>query len=231
MIGPTGADNRRAMKRRTFTTELAGVLLAAPWSILGGASPPRAHRRPVVVPPLYLRIALEYIRREFVTETVSLMLWRSTIVLLLALALQADGVAQSFPSKPIVIVVPYAAGGAPDLVARILAEKLTASLGQPVRVENRPGASGNIAAANVAQSAPDGHTLLIGDNALLTISPFVYHNDSFNALRDLVPAAALVESSVLLLVSADLPVTTLQEFVDYARRARPPSTTRRISGS
>jgi tripartite-type tricarboxylate transporter receptor subunit TctC len=150
------------------------------------------------------------------------MLWRWTIALLLALALQPDGVAQAFPARPIVIVVPYAAGGAPDFVARILAEKLTASLGQPVRVDNRPGASGNIAAANVAQSAPDGHTLLIGDNALLTISPFVYRNDSFNAVRDLVPVAALVESSVLLLVSADLPVTTLQEFVDYARRARPP---------
>lgn len=150
------------------------------------------------------------------------MLWRWTIALLLALALQPDGVAQAFPARPIVIVVPYAAGGAPDFVARILAEKLTASLGQPVRVDNRPGASGNIAAANVAQSAPDGHTLLIGDNALLTISPFVYRNDSFNAARDLVPVAALVESSVLLLVSADLPVTTLQEFVDYARRSRPP---------
>jgi tripartite-type tricarboxylate transporter receptor subunit TctC len=150
------------------------------------------------------------------------MLLRSTLALLFALALQSDGVAQAFPSRPVVIVVPYAAGGAPDFVARILAEKLTDSLGQPVHVENRPGASGNIAAANVAQSAPDGHTLLIGDNALLTISPFVHRSDSFNAVRDLVPVAALVESSVLLLVSADLPVTTLQEFVDYARRARPP---------
>src|SRR5215831_11112491 len=128
-----------------------------PWPSTKERSP-----RALADPPLYLRIALGYIRRGFVTETVSLMLWRSTIVLLLALALQADGVAQSFPSRPIVIVVPYAAGGAPDFVARILAEKLTASLGQPVRVENRPGASGNIAAANVAQSAPDGHTLLIG---------------------------------------------------------------------
>ncbi len=149
------------------------------------------------------------------------MLWRRTITLLIALALATEVLAQGFPSRPILIIVPYAAGGAPDLVARIIAEKLTASLGQSVRVENRPGASGNIGTASLAQSAADGHTLLLGDNALLTISPFIYRHESFNAIRDLTPVAALVESNVLLLVSADLPATTLDEFVDYARGAHP----------
>src|SRR5437764_10514878 len=150
------------------------------------------------------------------------MRWRRTITLLIALALASEVIAQGFPSRPVLIIVPYAAGGAPDFGARIIAEKLTASLGQSVRVENRPGASGNIGTATVAQSAADGHTLLLGDNALLTISPFVYRHESLNAVRDLTPVAALIESNVLLLVSADLPPTTLEEFVDYARSARPP---------
>jgi len=124
--------------------------------------------------------------------------------------------------RSVLIVVPYAAGAAPDLVARILAEKLAIALGQPVRVENRPGASGSIGGASVARSAPDGETLLVADSALLTVNSLIYRSSSFDAARDLAPVAGLVESSVFLLVAADLPVNSVQEFVEYARRTRPP---------
>lgn len=142
---------------------------------------------------------------------------------LLAFCLLAGGaLAQDYPARPVTIVVPYPGGSAPDLVARLVAEKLSPALGQPVRVEVRPGSNGNIGAAAVAQSAPDGYTLLLAENALLAINPYIYRPLPFNAERDLIPVAPLGESMLFLAVNAALPVVNLLEFVDYARRASPP---------
>jgi len=130
--------------------------------------------------------------------------------------------AQEYASRPVAIVVPYTGGTTPDLTARLIAERLAQNLAQPVRVENRPGANGNIGAALVARSAPDGYTLLLADTALVTINQYVYRRLSFNAEHDLVPVAGLVESSQRLLVNAELPVASLPEFIDFARTANPP---------
>lgn len=129
----------------------------------------------------------------------------------------APAFAQDYPSRPITIVVPYASGSVPDLVARLVADKLSPALKQPVRVEVRPGSGGNIGAASVAQSSPDGHTLLLAESPLLTINPYIYRNFPFNVERDLLPIAPIGESVLFLVVNAALPVTTLQEFVEYAR--------------
>ena len=102
---------------------------------------------------------------------------------LLAVLLAATSAAADWqPTRPLKIVVPFAPGGQPDVVARALAEPLSNALGQPVIVENRPGAGGNIAAEAVAKSAPDGHTLLMGTNGPLAVSPALYRNLPYDPL-------------------------------------------------
>ena len=130
--------------------------------------------------------------------------------------------AQDYASRPVVIVVPYAPGGTPDLAARLIAERLAASLAQPVRVENRPGANGTIGAGLVARSAPDGYTLLVADVALVTINPYLYRKLPYDTERDLVAVAGLVENTQRLLVNAGLPVESVMDFVELARRSDPP---------
>ncbi len=122
-----------------------------------------------------------------------------------------------YPSRPITIVVPYASGSVPDLVAHLVADKLSPALKQPVRIEVRPGSGGNIGAASVAQSSPDGHTLLLAESPLLTINPYIYRKLPFLAERDLVPVAPVGESVLFLVINASLPVATLPELVEYAR--------------
>lgn len=143
---------------------------------------------------------------------------RAIAVFLLLLGLScAPALAQDFPTRPITIVVPYASGSVPDLVARLVAEKLSPALKQAVRVEVRPGSSGNIGAASVAQSAPDGHMLLFAESSLLTINPYIYRKLPFHAERDFVPIAPIGESVLFLVINAAVPVSSLPEFVEYAR--------------
>jgi len=124
------------------------------------------------------------------------------------------------PNHALKIVVPFAPGGQPDVVARSLAEPLSKALGQPVIVENRPGAGGNIAAEAVARSAPDGYTLLMGTNGPLAVSPALYRNLSYDPLKDLVPVTLVGTSPNLIAVNPALGVESLGEFVALAR-ARP----------
>jgi tripartite-type tricarboxylate transporter receptor subunit TctC len=142
----------------------------------------------------------------------------------LAAALLAGATAAmaQYPSRPVRIIVTIPPGGAPDLTARIVGEKIAAGLGQPVVIENRPGANGNIAAELVAKSPPDGHTLLLGADSLLTINPHVYSRMPIDVQRDLAPVASLVSNMFVLSVNPSLPVKTFQEFVEYARKASPP---------
>jgi tripartite-type tricarboxylate transporter receptor subunit TctC len=127
-----------------------------------------------------------------------------------------------YPARAIRIVVTIPPGGAPDLTARIVGERLAAGFGQPVVVENRPGANGNTAAEQVAKSAPDGYTLLLGADSLLAINPHVYSRMPIDVLRDLAPVASLVSNMFVLSVNPSVPVATFQEFIEYARKANPP---------
>jgi len=134
-------------------------------------------------------------------------------------AVWADPVADpasTFPSKPIHIVVGFSAGGGNDIVARIVGQKLSESLGQPVLVENRTGAGGIIAADYVARSAPDGHTLLTGPMATVAINPAVYEKLPYTP-QQFAPVSMIVSFPLILLVKPTLPVHSVKELVAYAK--------------
>jgi tripartite-type tricarboxylate transporter receptor subunit TctC len=143
-------------------------------------------------------------------------------LVLVALALAAGSALAQYPSRPIKLIVPIPAGGAPDIAARVVGQKLSELLGQPIVVENHAGSNGNIAGDLVAKSAPDGYTLLLGQDSLIAINPHLYAKMSFDTLKDLVPIATVASNQFVLAVNPALPVKTFQEFVDYARRAKPP---------
>ena len=127
-----------------------------------------------------------------------------------------------YPSRPVRLFVPNPPGGATDTLARLLAPKLGEGLGQPVIVENRPGSNGNLASEATARAAPDGHTLLLCADAQIVIGPHLYAKMPLDTLKDLEPVASLVNTQMVLSVSPALPVKNLQEFIDHARRAKPP---------
>ncbi|HEX3062703.1 MAG TPA: tripartite tricarboxylate transporter substrate binding protein [Usitatibacter sp.] len=138
-------------------------------------------------------------------------------MLLLILAAALPALAQWAPSHPVKLVVPFAPGGQPDVVARALAEPLSRTLGEPVIVENRPGAGGNIAADAVAKSAPDGCTLLVGTNGPLAVSPAIYRNLPYDVARDFAPVTLVGTSPNLIAVNPSLGVTTLAGLVARAK--------------
>ena len=125
--------------------------------------------------------------------------------------------AQSYPERPIRMVIDRPAGVAHDILARALADKLSASLKQTVIVENRVGAGGNLAAEFVARSAPDGYTLLVALDTTLTVNPTLYQKLSFNPHTDLRPLSIMATSSNMLVVHPSLPVSSVAEFVAYAK--------------
>src|SRR5215469_1813675 len=141
-------------------------------------------------------------------------------VLAICLALCAvPASAQEYPARPIRIIVPFAAGGAVDELARLIGDKLGASLRQPVVVENHPGAGGNLGADLVAKSAPDGYTILQTTNGQ-AISPSIYRALPFDAVADFVPVTQLVASTLVLVASPSLPVSSTRELIAFAK-ARP----------
>jgi tripartite-type tricarboxylate transporter receptor subunit TctC len=143
-------------------------------------------------------------------------------IALAAFALPAGAVfAQTYPSRPIRIVVPFVAGGAVDTLARTIGAKLSEQLSQPVIVENRPGAGGNVAADAVAKSPPDGYTILQNTNGQ-AISPAIYRTLPFDAVRDFIPVTQLVASQLVLAASPKLPATSVAELIALAK-AKPGS--------
>ena len=118
---------------------------------------------------------------------------RATMVVLgsLALAAGAQDKPEKFPSKPITLVVPQAAGGANDAIARVIAFRLTEQLGQTVLVDNRPGAGGNVGTAATARAKPDGYTLLVTADSAQVINPWLYKSTGFDPVKDFVPVAPL----------------------------------------
>lgn len=125
--------------------------------------------------------------------------------------------AEDFPSRPVTMVVPFAAGGGTEIFARILAEGMRGPLGQPVIIENVAGAGGRIGARDVARAAPDGYTLLIGGTNDNSITPILYKNLDYNPAKDFVPVAALATDSNAIVVNPSLPVHTLAELADFTK--------------
>src|SRR5437016_7186295 len=126
---------------------------------------------------------------------------RSLIGLILGFALAMSGsvaLAQSYPSRPLRLFVSFPPGGASDLIARVVGVPLSARLGQPIVVENRPGANGNIAGEAVARAEPDGYALLLGPSALFTINPHLYAKMAIDPLKELQPIASLTQNALVL---------------------------------
>jgi tripartite-type tricarboxylate transporter receptor subunit TctC len=113
-------------------------------------------------------------------------------------------------------------GGAPDIAARLLAQRLTETMGQSFFIENRSGANGNVAAEMTAHAEPDGYTLIMAADSLITINPHVYDKMPIDMLKDLLPVASVASNQFFLSVNPSLPVKTVPEFVEYARKHKPP---------
>lgn len=132
------------------------------------------------------------------------------------LAVQAQPAA-TFPSKPVTLVVPFTSSSGSDIIARIISPKLAARWGQPVVVDNKPGASGNLGAQQVAMAAPDGHTLLMAINTF-TMTPSIYKKMPFDPVADFAPVALLAEASFVFAVNPGVPATDMKSLVAYAKQ-------------
>ena len=137
-------------------------------------------------------------------------------LLCLGLGLASFAQAQDYPTKPIKIVVPFTAGGGVDGIGRALADKLAAKLGQPVIVDNRPGASGNIAAEYVYKSPPDGYTLFVGGDGSLAVNQMLFAKLNFEPEK-FEPISMLAVSPMMITVNARVPVQTLQDLIAYGK--------------
>jgi tripartite-type tricarboxylate transporter receptor subunit TctC len=147
---------------------------------------------------------------------------RAALAALMAVGLTAgfavSAWAQAYPNRPVRIIVPFPAGGPLDIMARAVADKMSASLKQNVLVENRAGASGNIGSELVAKAEPDGYTLLIVLNTTLAVNPSLFSKMPFDPARDLRPLSMLTSNSQMLAVHPTLPVKSVKEFVALANK-------------
>jgi tripartite-type tricarboxylate transporter receptor subunit TctC len=156
--------------------------------------------KPVFGPGLFVRLA------------------RIALVSLFAASAWAqEDAARNFPNKPIRIIVGYAAGGGNDIVVRLIAPKLAEGLGQPVIVENKPGAQSIVAAEYVARAAPDGYTLLMGASGPIAINPATYSRLPYSPLHDFVPISMIGSFPLIMVVNAASPIRSVKELVDYAK--------------
>ncbi len=124
---------------------------------------------------------------------------------------------QAYPTKPIRLISPYAAGGGSDTLARIIGQKLLESWGQPVVVDNRPSAGGNLGAELVAKAAPDGYTLFVTPSAVMTINPHLYAKLRYDTFKDFTPVIAATNSPYFLVVHPKIPATSVKELIVYAK--------------
>src|SRR3989440_8620422 len=126
--------------------------------------------------------------------------------------------AQDYPSRPIALIVPYAAGGGNDLMARTAAEKMSKTLGQQIVIENRGGAGGSIATRQIAKTAPDGYTLGLGGTGTLAINPTLYGNVGYDPRRDFAPVGLIATSALVVLVNTQVEATSVAELIALAKR-------------
>ena len=143
-------------------------------------------------------------------------------LLLVAIGSHSRVAAQDFPSKNLSIVVSIGAGTGMDIVARLYAEKLSAALGKAVVVENKPGAATMLAATQVANAAPDGHTLVVLTSSALAINQSLYKQMNYNPEADFTPISLYVKSPLILVVNPNIPAKDVKEYIAYAKQAKPP---------
>jgi tripartite-type tricarboxylate transporter receptor subunit TctC len=156
-------------------------------------------------------------------------MWRALSCAFASLLICATAAAQPWPGKPIRIVVPFAPGGATDVPARLIAPKLTEALGQPVVVENRPGAGGIIGIDSVAKSPADGYTFVMASNGELVMNASIYPKLPYSPFKDLVPVSIAVESPLVLVVSPSSPFKSVADVI-AAAKARPGSVSYATAG-
>jgi tripartite-type tricarboxylate transporter receptor subunit TctC len=137
--------------------------------------------------------------------------------LLLFTLVSTFALAQTYPARPVKLVVPFPAGSATDQIARVVGNELQQALGQPFVVENKAGAQGSIAAAEVAKSAPDGYTLMVGTNTPLAANPSLFKKLSYDPVKDFAPVARLGTISFMIMVRPDFPAQDLKGFLGHAR--------------
>jgi tripartite-type tricarboxylate transporter receptor subunit TctC len=137
--------------------------------------------------------------------------------LVLSIVPACDVWAQTFPSRPVRIIVPYAPGGSGDILTRLLGSKLSAIWGQQIVVENKPGGGGLIATEIAARATPDGYTIYMASDGPVTVAPFLYKTVPYDWKRDLAPISMMAVGYQILIVSPKLPVKTLKEFIAYAK--------------
>ena len=142
---------------------------------------------------------------------------RHLIATLAATLMIAASAAQSYPSKPVKLLVGFPAGGGLDVLARIVGQRVSEQWGQPIIIENKPGAGSNIAGDAAAKSTADGYTLLHTNIALMSINPALYSKMSFSPMKDLVPVIQLVNLPLAVMVRADSPFNSMKDLVEYAR--------------
>jgi tripartite-type tricarboxylate transporter receptor subunit TctC len=145
---------------------------------------------------------------------------RRQIISLAAAAMSLPALAQtsSFPQKPVRIVVPYTTGGSNDVIARLLAQQLQEAWGQPVVVENKPGAAGNIGSSDIAKSAPDGHSLLLTNINIVSMNPGLIANMPFDPQKDFAPISLLGTTALALVVHPSVAANNVRELIDMARK-------------
>jgi tripartite-type tricarboxylate transporter receptor subunit TctC len=137
--------------------------------------------------------------------------------LLAVLASAGHAQAQSYPTRPVTLVLGFSPGGPSDVMARIFGKKLEQVLGQAVVIENRPGAGGNIAAEHVARAAPDGHTLLLGNSGILAANISLYKKINLDPVKDFAPVMLVGAQPNVLVVHPSVPAKTLAELIAYAK--------------
>lgn len=149
------------------------------------------------------------------------LLYKVAVAAAVAFSIIPGAAAQNWPAKPIKLIVPFGPGGSTDITARLLAQKMSQELGQNVYVENKGGAGGNIGAALVARSDPDGYTMLMATSTHVT-NPSLYKDLNYDVLKDLAPVSQVAFIPNMLVVNKDLPVKDLKEFVEYVRQKKEP---------
>ena len=146
------------------------------------------------------------------------LLQKPTLACIAGLLSVSLAVAQDYPNRPIMLVVPYSAGGGNDAMARIVADKMSKTLGQQIVIENRGGAGGTIATRAVARSAPDGYTLVLGGTGTLAINPTLYANAGYDPRKDFAPIGLIATSALVVLVHPSIAAKSISELVALAKR-------------